>query len=169
MKGGRKVHSMLDSTRNEVFRDRHIKGPRWGRRWSETVVPPDEAERDGHQGTEFPDWVGKTLSLARRGFWSLSQCTHGILSETRSLVPRILFRLKKNLDSCGVDLGTSHQTHPSGHPVPSTRTRARIHDTQCMLSNHPWATLVDLEIFLEGWEKGARWADPETHKRDSCS
>ena len=41
-----------------------------------------------------------------------------------------------------------------------------------MRTNHPEATAVDVEIFLEGWEMGAKWAvcsirSPEHHTVDT--
>jgi hypothetical protein len=32
----------------------------------------------------------------------------------------------------------------------------RSQDTQQMLANHPWASLVDCRLFVEGWNKGAQ-------------
>jgi len=67
-----------------------------------------------------------------------------------------------------VEVGQGWEMSPSGHLVVCTRTRARTNDIQRMLSSRPWASLVDLHLFLEGWDKGEKWASPK-HSLDSCS
>ena len=67
-----------------------------------------------------------------------------------------------------VEVGRGWEMTPTGHLVSCTRTRARTSDIQQMLSSRPWASLVDLQIFLEGWDRGERWASQE-HILDSCN
>lgn len=97
--------------------------------------------------------------------WSLRHHTRKILSEVGSFRGRIETRNEKNFV---VDLGPAYQTSPNGHLVPCTRTRARIRDTQSMLSSRPWASPVDLQTFLEGWDKGAEWASAAARNSGSC-
>jgi len=97
--------------------------------------------------------------------WSLPHHTCKTLSEIRSLIGHIETRNRKNFV---VDLGPALQTPPSGHLVPCTRTRARIRDIRPMLSSRPWASLVDLQTFLEGWDKGAEWAGAESRNSETC-
>jgi hypothetical protein len=94
-------------------------------------------------------------SSVRHFYWSLNLYIHTLLSEFRTVLQRTEFRLKKRLDQNGVDLGAHYRMRPNGHLEPNTRTQNRIRDTRYLLSKHPWATLVDLQIFLEGWDKGA--------------
>jgi hypothetical protein len=96
----------------------------------------------------------RVFSGARRIKWFLSQSKGICLSEVCSLVPRIRYRFDKKLDSLGVEFGTNYQMHPSGHLERNKRTQCRIRDMQYWLSSHPWATLVDLSIYLEGWDRG---------------
>jgi len=58
----------------------------------------------------------------------------------------------------GVDLGPVFQTPSHGHPRNDTWTLARIQGMRYMQTKWPRASLVDLQIFLEGWDKGAEWA-----------
>jgi hypothetical protein len=84
---------------------------------------------------------------------------HELLSEARSLVGRM--KTRRERQHYLVTVGPAWVTDPTQRLVPCTRTRARTTDIQEMLSNRPWASLVDLEIFLEGWDRGEKWASQE--------
>ena len=86
-----------------------------------------------------------------------------LLSEVGNLLPRIRHRMSKTVDGCGVDLGKVYRMQANGLLELDTRTQARIRGTQYVLSNRAWATLVELEIFLEGWDAGARWPNAEDY------
>lgn len=59
---------------------------------------------------------------------------------------------------------------PTSHPAFRTYSRARICHTQQMLASHPWASLVDLQLFLEGWDKGEKLGrEVGKHGRDFCT
>ena len=137
-------------------------------------VPLSHAEKRGDtprlQGARPRTSVAKNFravfSRLRRLAWCLNLCRSVFVSEFGSLVPRMEYRLRRNLDAGGVDLGTTWKTQPNGHLQRNTRTQARIRDTQRMLSSQPWATAVDLAIFLEGWDRGAECVLAESGK--SC-
>ena len=97
---------------------------------------------------------------------SLRQRLRNILLEIRSLGGRIAIQNGKSL---GVVLGPGFERLPTQHLVPCKRTRARILDIQSMHAQWPWASMVDLQIFLAGWEKGAEWAGRENDNSDSCT
>ena len=105
--------------------------------------------RNEHLGTLRRAWRGALLRLKR-----LSLYKSALLSEFCSLLPRTKYRMRRNLDMNGVDLGSLHHEQPNGHLALNTRTRTRIRDMQYLLSKFPEATLVDLSIFLEGWDRG---------------
>ena len=121
----------------------------------------------GHIGILLRGWFALHLRWRR-----LSLYRSVFLSEFRSLIPRTKYRMRKNLDTNGVDLGTCYQKLPSGHLALNTRAQARIGDMQHWLSSFPAATLVDLQIFLAGWDKGAESQLPRPepyspHKRET--
>jgi len=122
-------------------------------------------QQHAHPGNaQSKNSLSSISSLLRRRMWSLSLYTSALVSEVRSLVPRIRYRLNRNLDAGGVDLGTVWKTQPHGPLLRNTRTQSRIRDTQCMLATLPWATAADLAIFLEGWDRGAEWQWEESRK-----
>jgi hypothetical protein len=52
------------------------------------------------------------------------------------------------------------------HLAPCTRTQARSACILEMAAKYPWATLVDLDLLLEGWDKGEKWV--RNQGGDSC-
>lgn len=112
------------------------------------------SERD-RQRTEPRLRCHLSLSLLLRLWWFLNLCRRICVSELCALVPRIRYRYAKNLDSCGVPLGTRYHALPTGPLVLNTHAQVRIRDMQSWLSSFPAATLVDLQVFLEGWDRGA--------------
>ena len=90
-----------------------------------------------------------------------------LLRQTSLSVARSLFghiRTRRAIEHQSVDLGPALQRSLSGHLVPCTRTVARSDGTEFLLTKYPWADLVDLQIFLLGFDEGARWAE-----RNTCS
>jgi hypothetical protein len=90
------------------------------------------------------------------------------LAEFRSLAGRIRILRARKLYRYGVDLGLGFQTLPTGHLVSNTRTWSRNRDTKQLFAIHPSASLVDLHLFLAGWDRGAEWAVRELSNSDSC-
>jgi len=60
------------------------------------------------------------------------------------------------------DLGLHFGVASSGHLVPCTRTHGRRLDTHKFLQTG-CRSPVDLEIFLAGWNAGAKWCDDNPH------
>jgi hypothetical protein len=58
----------------------------------------------------------------------------------------------------GIDLGPEFQRSPSGHLVENEWTEARSLGMQALNSRYPWASTVDLQIFLEGVHVGEQSA-----------
>jgi hypothetical protein len=80
------------------------------------------------------------------------------LQEIRSCFERISLRYREQ-----IILVTDPQweRNATQHLVLCTRTQARSACISEMAAKHPWATVVDLTILLEGWDKGERWASHE--------
>ena len=56
-----------------------------------------------------------------------------------------------------VDLGPALRQLEDGTYQPIGRTTARIECTDRLLAKHPWADVVDLQIFLDGFDAGEQW------------
>jgi hypothetical protein len=98
----------------------------------------------------------------RRRIWWLHLGISVLLSEAGSLLPRTQYRLRKRLDLNGVDLGAGYQPLPNGGLEQNTCTHFRIRDMRHILSTTPWATPLDLHLFLAGWDCGETWRSAET-------
>jgi hypothetical protein len=46
-----------------------------------------------------------------------------------------------------------------GHLELCTRTHACTADIENFVSDHPWATMVDVEIYRDAWVLGALWGE----------
>jgi hypothetical protein len=103
--------------------------------------------------TSYRCWPQPISSLVR--FWERT-CLQGriFLCEIRSLRARM--KALQGEMPC-LEFGPMWQPIPNSHPKKCNRTLARIADTQALLSNRPWASLGDLEIFLAGWDMGERF------------
>jgi hypothetical protein len=129
------------------------------------VLPPPERKRlsfqcleDGRVRSGLSEGLRAVFYSLRRHWFRLALYKSIFVSEVCNLVPRIRHRVSKNLDCGGVDLGTVYQTRSNGLLEADTRTQGRIYSTQNMLSNHAGATVVEVEMFLAGWDEGERWA-----------
>jgi hypothetical protein len=58
--------------------------------------------------------------------------------------------------SWGVDLGPLLQRSPDGHLTENKRTRFRSECIEELISVHPWASSIEQEIFLLGFDQGER-------------
>jgi len=88
-----------------------------------------------------------------------------VLQETRSFFGRISVRMQENYH---VVLGSGYESSASQHLLPCRRTQARSACIPKLVAMRPWATMVDLELFLEGWDMGEAYASPHNNLL-SCS
>ena len=93
-----------------------------------------------------PAWV---FELALEG--------HSFLSRTR-----LLLRLQTVPINC---LGPDYGIDSAGRVVPCSRTRGRIADIR-KFQRTVYLSPADLDIYLAGWNAGAKWADGNEH---SCT
>ena len=77
------------------------------------------------------------------------------VQEIRSLFGRIEVRCK-GLNYIEVTRSYSEMT-PNELPFLDMYNHSRSACISKMAANHPWATVVDLEIILEGWDMGEKW------------
>ena len=87
----------------------------------------------------------------------LVEFLHIVLQETHSLFGRISVRMRQD---CHVLLGSAYENLATEHLVPCRRAQARSACISKLAAKRPWATMVDLEILLEGWDMGEAYASP---------
>jgi len=80
---------------------------------------------------------------------------YAIRSEIGSLVGRIRVLCTKK--HWGVDLGPLWETLPDGRLIRNERTDSRSRGTQDLVSVYPWASSIDLQFFLEGFDVGEQF------------
>ena len=99
----------------------------------------------------FCSWLNRTLNI--------------VSQETRSLFQRIAARYKEP-NYFPVTHSYSNCS-PTQRPFLNSYNHARSACISEMVSNHPWATRAGLRLFLEGWDKGEKWAtqtyNPESY------
>jgi hypothetical protein len=84
------------------------------------------------------------------GFWyALRLATRSFVGHTKTLL------CKKHW---GILLGPRYETLSTGCLVRNERTNARSVGIQELTSRYPWANTVELEMFLEGFDKGEQFA-----------
>ncbi len=83
---------------------------------------------------------------------------YGFLREIHSLLHRMtaIYRLRCRMHL--IYMGPLEQGL-AGHREPNTRTSACIEDTRRFVSMHPWATFLDLEMYRDAWQAGAKWGE----------
>ncbi len=121
----------------------------------------DDLRRKESRGRLIVQEVGALLRLGLRRM----PLVYGFALELRSLLHRMRIRCKRRYDVYGLDLGPFHQTSIDGHLEVNTRTRACTQDTENFADRHPWATILDLEMYRDAWLAGAAWAESNS---DSC-
>ena len=57
-----------------------------------------------------------------------------------------------------VTLGLALERDQAGHLVPCSRTVAHSYGIRSLETKYPWVDLVDSQVFLLGFDAGARWA-----------
>jgi hypothetical protein len=83
-------------------------------------------------------------------FWcALSVCAYSFRGHTRGLLSRRWW---------GVDLGPFYELQPDGSLQENRRTKSRKLCIESIAASRPWASTVDLEILLEGFDWGERFA-----------
>jgi len=106
-------------------------------------------------------WYSGRRVLIRVGLRSV-QRWHTLLSVVRSFRGHI--EIIHATEHQSVSLGLALERDPAGHLQPCNRTVGRSDGAQLLTSKYPRADLADLQVFLLGFDEGARWA-----QSTSCS
>jgi hypothetical protein len=106
--------------------------------------------------------TARIYALLRRGLRRIP-LVYGFALELRSLLHRMGIRYKRRYEVYGLDLGQLHRITPDGHLALNIRTRACTRDIENFLERHPWATMVDLEMYRDAWLAGAVWAESNSY------
>src|SRR5947209_19625825 len=133
---------------------------------SESAVLPVRSDALQRERSEKRGLVGRHLGrcLARvgqrvRGWLYRRELAYGILRESYSLIHRIRIVFQRNpYGVFGVPLGPTWKQSSTGHLERCTETHGRMMGMQSLFAKRPWASLVDLQLYLEGWDKGVEWA-----------
>ena len=97
------------------------------------------------------------IAAKPRQYWrALHHLLYAIWLEIRTAVPRT--RLLKSMMSGKACLlfGKVWERHSTRLLQPNTRTSARIWDTQLLMEKFPWASVAEIQFFLEGWNMGEK-------------
>jgi hypothetical protein len=92
---------------------------------------------------------------------------HEILRECCNLPRRIQNLRATKLCLYGIEIGRLQGNHVDRRA--NERTRACMRDMQEIDTFHPRATLLDRQLFVEGWKRGAEWASGGTRNPQSGS
>lgn len=92
---------------------------------------------------------------------------HEILRELRNLFERIRVLRRNNLFRCGIGPLTSYADVPMQHLLPHIRARAHSQCIRRLLATRHRATDTDIQVLLEGWERGAEFL--YKHMGNTCS
>lgn len=112
-----------------------------------------------HPATDAPArilvWRVVPRVLVRSASRSL-RFAYALQREGRSFLGRMQTLLAKK--HWGVDLGPEFQLSHDGRLVENEWTKARSLGTQALVSAYPWASTIDLQMFLEGVRLGEQSA-----------
>ena len=121
--------------------------------------------KNGLSRNRLSRWLSllKVGELLRTGLRRMP-LLYGFLLESRSLVYRMKLRRKRRYNVYGLVLGPCLQLTPTEGLCMNMRSLACISDIESFLSERPWATIVDQEVYQDAWVKGAEWAESKTGK-----
>lgn len=118
---------------------------------------PAVSSPDGHFHTRLQQSAKRSSILPSVAGLIDSHPTLQILvSELGSVLVRIRFRLSRQFRH--VSMGPAFQLGPNGERQECNRRRTCMIDTGRFFSSRKWATLLDVQTFVEGWNKGAEFA-----------
>jgi hypothetical protein len=94
---------------------------------------------------------------------------YGWLLELRSSLLRITAISELQIYSCGLDAGPVFQKDGSGNLQACKQTLACIQDTQRLAQIRPGVSLLECQLFVDGWKKGAEWGLSASGSRGKTS
>lgn len=89
------------------------------------------------------------------------------LLELRSFQYRIalLYKSPSGRYLQGVDPGPYYQYSQDGHPELNIHTHICTAYIKHFWSSHPWATVIDMELYRDAWVAGAEWTENNVYKK----
>lgn len=90
----------------------------------------------------------------------------GCALEMHSLLHRIAIRCRRRSETFFLLFSSVRQRKDQPHPEANIRRRACIRDIESYVAQHPWATILDLEIYRDAWQAGAAWAESNACKSE---
>lgn len=110
-------------------------------------------------------WRYSIRQTVPRLLWEFYLLLRRFLLELRSLPYRMALLCKRPRYLYGIVFpGPYLQVSPEGHLEPCTRIHAYRQDIKRFLTSRRWATVIDWEVYQEGWVSGAAWG-----VRNPCS
>jgi hypothetical protein len=102
--------------------------------------------------------MSKLMQLFQRWLYR-KPLLHGWLLELRSSLHRI-FALDelRSVQAEGMDFGKAFETDKHGRVVLCRQTQRCILDIQQLGDTCQWMSPSDLQLYLDGWKRGAEWA-----------
>jgi hypothetical protein len=92
---------------------------------------------------------------------------YGFVVETHTYLHRMASRYKRRYGAYFVSHLPLSELGEDGVRVPNIRVRSCIDDMRNYAESHPWATILDLEMYRDAWLAGAEWADHNSCKPDT--
>jgi hypothetical protein len=89
---------------------------------------------------------------------------HGFVLEIHNLVHRMGIRYKRRFGAFHLYIEGLFPKEATLHPQPHTRGRYCMFDIRKYGQRNPWATILDLETYRDGWLAGAEWAVGNSYK-----
>lgn len=90
-------------------------------------------------------------------------------SEFCNFLLRTKILLTADKRTLGIDMGPWWEVRGDGTLQRSMRTHARIQDIKAAFENRQWGTILDRQLFLEGWDAGVRFARRNSYRELSNS
>src|ERR1017187_2946448 len=79
---------------------------------------------------------------------------YGFVVEMHSLIHRMAARSQLRFAAYFLEVSESEMVERLS---PNTRTHSYMRDMRSFSERHPWATILDLEMYRDAWQAGAEW------------
>ncbi len=89
---------------------------------------------------------------------------YGFVLETDNFLHRIAILCRQPYAAFVLVMTSVCRSEDQPRPEMYIRKYACIRDIESFVKAHPWATMIDLETYMDAWQAGAAWAES-----NSCS
>lgn len=94
---------------------------------------------------------------------------YGFVVEMHSFLHRMVARYRRRYGAYFVSGMPLSELGEDGVRRPNIRIRSCIDDMRNYAVDHPWATILDLEMYRDAWRAGAEWAEGNSCKPDTAT